>query len=256
MKKLKLSLAITLINSISLIAQSSALVTDLVSGDTITNGTIVYRDVPANTADAFDLNIKNISSSSVDYKLLKTHLIRNIVAAGDSAYPYFVFAGMCYPPCVYNPISPMPLNADQDAVSAGFPFSIHYDEATIQGLSEIKYRIYNTGDPISDFMEFIVHYNSIAVGIKEQSFISIVSEVFPSPAVSKCSLMVNSLKATDKAYVIVSNSKGEGMSVKRLELSIGTTTIDLNIENYIPGIYFVTLVSGNEKIQRKFVVAK
>jgi hypothetical protein len=258
MKKRILLASTLLISSIAMMAQSSLLVTNTSnSNSVITNSMVIYRTVPANATDQMDINIKNISTSTKTYKMRMFYDLRHIVAPGDSSNPYFCFAGTCYTPDVFISSITETLTANQDAVSNTHPISIHYDEASMAGISSIRYRLYETTAASTDFTEFIVKYNDPTASIKtNMTLLSYVSEVFPNPSNTKASIVVNALSDLNTSTVSILNTLGSVVSSKNIELFMGKNTVSLDVETLSSGIYFATITSGNFKTVKKFTINK
>ena len=258
MKKLLLLIsAIVFLNLSGSYAQSTFVVTDVANGNSvITNGMVIYRNANANIDDQFDINIKNTSSNTHTYKMRMFHDLRHIVAPGDSSDPYFCFAGLCYTPSIFTSTKTQTLTPNQDAVGQGFPITIHYEEASVSGISSIRYRVYETTNASTDKMEFTIQYNDPA-GVRDYaSLFANVSDVYPSPSSSKASITVNAIASHNNASVSISNSLGSVVSLKTTDLSMGKNVIPLDVENLSSGIYFTTIVAGNSKIVKKFIINK
>ena len=257
MKKLILLISGIILNSVGLFAQSSLLVTNTSNGNSvITNGMVIYRSVPALGMDQLDINIKNTGSSSKTYKMRMFYDLRNIVATGDSANPYFCFGGQCYSANVFVSSKTETLTPNQDAVTNGHPISIHYDEASAAGVSSIRYRLYEITSGASDVMEFTIKYNDPAMSVKtNSSILSYVSDVYPNPSNNKAFVSVNT-STENNVVVSITNTLGSTIYSKNIELSIGKNVIPLDLESLNSGIYFTTIASGNSKIVKKFTINK
>ena len=256
MKKFILVTSTLFMGSFGLTAQSSLLVTETAHGATITNGQVIYMTVGAGAINQIDLNLKNISTTTKTYKMKMSYDLRHVVSATDQANPYFCFAGTCYPPNTFVSPGSLTLTATQDALAAGFPTSVHYDEASAVGPSIIRYRIYEINTP-NDTMGFTVRYNDPTASIKtNSSLLSNVSDVFPNPSSSKAFINVTALVDVNAASISVINALGSIVLSKTIELSIGKNTIDLDFQSLISGLYFVTISNNNYKITKKFTINK
>lgn len=258
MKKLIL-LAFTLfIGSVATMAQSSLLVTNVSNGNSvITNSMVIYRAVGAGVMDQLDINIKNTSASTKTYKMRMFYDLRHVVAPADSSNPYFCFGGVCLQPNTMISSKTETLIANQDAVTNGHPISVHYDEASIAGASNIRYRLYETSNPSVDLMEFTVKYNDPTASIKtNSSLLSYVSDVFPNPSSTKASIVVNALSDLNNGTISIINTLGTVISSKGVELFLGKNTISLDVDALSSGIYFAAITSGNFKTVKKFTINK
>jgi Secretion system C-terminal sorting domain len=259
MKKLILSACSFLITSCALMAQSSLLVTNISNGNAVvTNGAIIFKNVGATVLDQTDFNIKNIGTTNKTYKMRMYYDVRHVVAPGDSSDPYFCFGGSCYSSNTFVSIQTQTLAVNQD-VQSMIPskvINIHYDEASMAGLSSIRYRIYDIANPSVDYTEFTIKYNDPTASVKNNATIfATVSDVYPNPSSIKALLTVTSLSETNTT-VTINNTLGAIVASKTVELNVGKNNIPLDIENLNTGIYFVTIANGSSKIVKKFTINK
>ena len=98
MKKRILLASAFLMSSLAFFAQSTLLVTETAHGATISNGQVIYLTVGAFGSNQYDINIKNSSSTTKTYKMKMFYDLRNYVAVGDTANPFFCFGGTCEVP--------------------------------------------------------------------------------------------------------------------------------------------------------------
>ena len=256
MKKIILLASTLFMGSFGLTAQSSLLVTETAHGATITNGQVIFLTVGAGATNQVDLNFKNISTSTKTYKMKMFYDLRHAVSASDESNPYFCFGGTCLPPSTFVSPGSVTLTATQDALAAGFPTSVHYDEASVAGPSIIRYRIYEINNP-NDTMAFTVRYNDATASIKtNSSLLSNVSDVFPNPSSSKAYINITTLADVNTASISVINALGSVVLSKTVDLSVGKNTIDLDFQNLISGLYFVTISNHNSKITKKITINK
>jgi hypothetical protein len=267
MKKHILLASTLLISSLAMMAQSTLLVTNTSnSNSVITNSMVIYRTVAANGMDQLDINIKNTSTSTKNYKMRMYYNTVNVVTGNDSAHVYFCFGGTCYQPYTMISGTTETLTPNQDAATSttvtpnpgtGHPISLHYDEASVAGIASIMYKIYDINNPSVDFMTFIVKYNDPTTSIKTNtSLLSYVSDVFPNPSNTKASITVNALSDSNINTVSILNTLGSVVSSKNIELFMGKNTISLDVESLSSGIYFAVLSSGNFKTVKKFTINK
>ena len=256
MKKRILLASTLLISSLVSFAQSTLLVTETAHGATISNGQVIYLTVGAVGSSQYDLNIKNISSTTKTYKMKMFYDVRNYVAVGDTANPLFCFGGTCEVPNTMVS-KPETLTPNQDAIANSHPISVHYDEASVAGYSSIRYRLYDINNSTVDSMEFTMKYNDATASIRTNaSLLSYVSNVFPNPSNTKASLNVTSLYDVNNAVVSITNALGSIVSSKHIELYSGKNTIDLDSQALSSGLYFATITVNNAKITKKFTINK
>lgn len=256
MKKLILLASTLLISSVALVAQSTLLVTETAHGASISNGQTIYLTVGGSGSSQYDINIKNIGSTTKTYKMKMFYDVRNYVAVGDTANPFFCYGGTCEVPNTMTSKSET-LTPNQDALSNSHPISVHYDEASIAGLSSIRYRIYDVNNPNVDFMEFTMKYNDPTASIKTNaSLLSFVSDIFPNPSNIKASINITSLYDFNNVVVSITNALGSIVSSKHIELYSGKNNIDLDSQALSSGLYFATISVNNIKITKKFTISK
>lgn len=257
MKKILLTSFAFLVSSIALLSQSSLQVTDLNNGSAImTSGAVFFETVGANGMNQLDYNFKNTSATTKTYGMRMYKDLRHVVGPADSANPYFCFGGFCYDENTLVSPNNQTLLANQDANALNKLINIHYDEASIAGLSVIRYRIFNIAAPTTDYFEFTVRYNDPTASVKNiASTFGSVSEIYPNPSSVKALLTITATSET-LTKVTISNTLGSIVSSKTIDLSIGKNTVPLDIENLNTGIYFVTITNGNSKIVKKFTVNK
>ena len=266
MKKIILFASALISSSIGLIGQtSSLLVTEHVGSAyvPIVNGAAINRTVTAGGSDGvggvgIELNFKNISSATKSYKFQRfDELVNTVVAGTDEASASFCFETSCFPGGVMLSPTAVVLNANEDAESKAMITSVHFEEASVAGYSRIRYRLFETSAPSTDYFEFTVHYNKTLSSIKtNSSLLSFVSSVFPNPCSAKASINVNALSEVNNASVTITNALGAVVSTKNIDLTIGKNTIDLDSQNLSDGLYFVTIGNNGSKITKKFTVSK
>ena len=93
--------------------------------------------------------------------------------------------------------------------------------------------------------------SAIATGITDVSALSGIF-VYPIPSHDAVSIRVNAAQAID-AEMIITDMVGHVVAMREVKLSSGTNTLRENIAAYAPGVYFVTLQSGQGKLVDRFV---
>lgn len=257
MKKILL-LTSALFVSVCVNAQSSLEVIDINNGQAVlTNNTVIdYTTTPLGTAPddhiTTEINAKNLSSSTKVYGLKR---FDDVLNPGASAY-FCVGGANCYPASVtVSPIT-ITLTPNQDFNAHNKVLLLDLEEGSTVGYSAIRYQIYNVNDP-NDVFTFTLKYNNTnAVGIKETNLFSSVSGVYPNPAAGKASISINAAADAGNTIITITNSLGSVVSTKNMMVNAGKNTISLDTENLSSGIYFATIISGNNRVVKKFTVNK
>lgn len=117
----------------------------------------------------------------------------------------------------------------------------------------------STPDPQSGLADMIYTKIPVAdlacgVGINESTQNSIVTELFPNPATNTATLVITSTER-NQATVKVYNSIGKLVSQSSNELpNAGTHRINLNLEKFNRGIYFVNVTVNGRTATEKLIV--
>ena len=238
--------------SLTINAQSSIMITNDSDGSVLSNSTIIYSATTiGGVADHVYFTAKNISTGSKNYHVRRTDLTLHKISSSDSAVAYFCFGTTCFP--ATTTITPSPRTIASNVTES---LKTYIEEATTQGYSSVKYEIFDSANP-SDLFSFIIKYNDPTASIKtNSSLLSNVSEVFPNPSSSKASINITALVDFNMASISVINALGSVVLSKTIDLSIGKNTIDLDFQNLISGLYFVTISNNNSKITKKFTINK
>lgn len=248
MKKIYISIIGLLSFSGSLFSQASALVTNLENGQVVTDGGTVYHGVLADASSQIDFNIKNTSAVTKVYKLERTDQTLN---TGASAY--FCFSGTCYGPNVtVSPVT-LTLTAGQDASSISLPMQLHLDEGSTMGNSRIRYKLYDANN-VTDIITFYIEYNNpLSVKTIFNKTVA-VSSVFPSPAVNKASVSIQSPSDVTNVSVKLVNSLGSLVFEKTTDLTKGNNTVSVDCSSFPSGVYFMNISYEAKNITRKFII--
>lgn len=207
------------------------------------------------------LDILNTSSLQTHvYDVKRYDIIVNSIGNDDAALPYFCFGSLCYPNNELISTLSLTLNPGQNSksVGSGFDsayFSLNMDllEATVRGLSEIKYTIFNTQNP-NDSIQVTARYNDPQfVGITRQNAMQTSMQFHPNPAKDLVSLRINSAAASDANLQILDVS-GKEVFVQKNTLQVGENTLNLNVSNIAPGLYYLKVQNQTSVISRKFVI--
>ncbi len=214
----------------------------------VTNNTIVNRTTTAGTQTAHNFEIKNISNSTQTVVVKKFNDVINTVSSSDMASSTFCTGTTCYPPSTFSATVVLAPNATSILAA-------DLDEASVVGVSQISYKVYNASNT-TDELNFTIKYNG-TVSVKNiASVFASVSEVYPNPSSSKSFISVSVNKNYSGVDVIVINSLGSVISTKLTDLEAGKNVISLDSENLPTGLYFITINQGNQRITKKLTISK
>ncbi len=79
--------------------------------------------------------------------------------------------------------------------------------------------------------------------------------IYPNPATASCSILLDNKTAKD-AQLTVADISGRVLLHKDTRLYPGKQAIEVNTGTLIPGVYFVSLSTGNSKTTQKLVILK
>jgi len=250
MKRNLLSIFIVLIAFIAE-GQTSITVTDAGSSAVISNSATIFATTTVGgIPDEKDFTIKNTSVGTISYQVRRTDILLNKISPTDSATAYFCFGISCFP--ATTTITPTPVAIVSNGTQS---LKTYLSEATITGLSKVKYQIFNSSN-VNDIFTFTIFYNS-PLKVKENTeVLESVSDVYPNPSINKAQILINSNLNTSNVIITITNALGSTISSKNTELFSGKNAIILDTENLNSGIYFATISSNNTKIVKKFTINK
>jgi len=107
--------------------------------------------------------------------------------------------------------------------------------------------IYNTGEVWQG------KWNDYKIGINEPTGGIQNMNIFPNPAQNTTTVLVNSV--CSKPYSLsVSNMMGQVLQTQNGKLGYGENRIELNVNNFAPGVYFVNIKTDNATRTQKLIV--
>ncbi len=252
MKKLLFAPALTLLSMVTL-AQTSIQIKEVGGQQILAPNSLVNVAVFANTNVKVIMDIKNTSATTNTYNVKRYDVTLN-TANGTDAEAYFCFGGSCYGKL--TTISPTPLvlragKSASDTNAAYFLLTADLDEAPVAGLSVVKYTYFNVNNA-NDSLQVTLKYNG-AVGIGKTAKDLSGIELYPNPATDGTLLKVNSVKSADSKITIY-NSLGAVVSEKQVYLNEGRNNIELKVENYATGVYFVNVKSKDSSVTKRLII--
>ena len=249
MKKILVTFGTAL--SLSVFSQSSLILTNTTNSAAIAPNSDVYITTIANTNTQVIVDLKNTSSSTKAY-----NLIRNNVTLNSGASAYFCFGGNCYTDQTFISPNSLTLAAGQSAsqvTGSYMMLTADLDEAPAVGLSDIEYTFMNAADS-KDNVIFHIKYNyAKPLGIKEitESFSSF--EIFPNPTNESTCLNFTS-RRTFESTILLINMLGAVVLEKQVSVTEGGNKIDMDVKNLPAGVYFANIKNGNNSISKKLII--
>lgn len=237
--------------SIGASAQSSLKLTNTHDNSTVNYNDTLYLTTEVESEIKVIFDLKNTGANQNVYTVMREDLLMN---TGASAY--FCFAGYCYPTSTTTSPDADTLGPNQSASGLSGDYKMlttDLMEGSVIGKSIVRYNVINVNDA-NDKFKFVIKYNySKPVGIKENSKIFSSFEIFPNPANTTASILINSTKNFE-SNVIVVNSLGQTVFQTEVTVTEGKNKIDLNVGNLQAGVYFATVKTGNTTISKKLIV--
>lgn len=231
-------------------AQSSLLVTHITNSiSNMSDNEVINKSISANATDAVYINLKNTSSTTKIYKMRRYDDVLN-----SGAYAYFTFGAFDYTPTTYTSTSSLTLTPNQDASSLNETSELQFTEAPTTGLSEIRYQIYEVNNA-NDVFTFTLKYNSTTSIKSNENLITTLSHIYPNPSTHLRDLQITSNENFSNVLVTVTNSLGEIISSKPVDLFIGINNLQIDPNDLNEGIYFVTITTLKGKVTQKIVTA-
>lgn len=92
-------------------------------------------------------------------------------------------------------------------------------------------------------------------GVKNNSTSNILFDVYPNPAENDVNVFINTTEPKDVKINVIS-SLGQLVYTKQHEVQSGANDININLKDIAPGIYFVTMTTGEVTKTQKLVITK
>jgi len=96
-------------------------------------------------------------------------------------------------------------------------------------------------------------FNGSTLGIKENKENGSTVNLYPNPATNSVNLLYNLTNAA-KVNVRIFNLIGQELSTFEKELPAGINSLNINLENYKQGVYFVKSTIQGKLVTKKLVV--
>ena len=191
-----------------------------------------------------ELYMKNISSSSLSYKVIKT-----IKTLNTPQKSYFCFAQGCFSDT--TTISPTTLTIEAGKTDSDF--TAHISPHNYPGSSVIYYKFYNTRDN-NDSTGVFIQTEIWHLGINDPSNSQPeLGFAYPNPANERF-FVDYTLAGPEPAFLILKNILGSTIREEPITVS-GNGKIQIDVTDLPGGVYFYSLyVRGNNISTRKLLV--
>lgn len=250
MKKTLLLLTSCVLSQFSY-SQVSIELRNVATSATIAANTVINLTTSASNNTQFTFDIKNISNGTRSYNAKRYDITLN-----NGADAYFCFAGTCYGSNVLVSPTPLSLSAGQSASQLSGNFNMlvaDLDEGASVGLSVIKYTFINT-QLSSDSIQVTLRYN-VPTSIKQTNSLNSSFSLNPNPTSNQTKVKFSSNTNSTSTIKLI-NSLGQIVFEKNHETVVGENTVDLNLDNYSTGAYFVTIENTTSKVAKKLIITK
>ncbi len=205
--------------------------------------------LPANSTNTTELLVKNTSSTTDTFKVVRT---LQYIDALDATQ--FCWGGLCYGTTTNTSFQSLacPTNSTINFVGGGFHAVFNSGPACIIRLVHYKfYNIHNASDSTGITLRYIC-----STGIKEESKVEgNLSSIYPNP-VSSSSIINYTLDVTAKhAKITVSDILGK--EVKQIPLNEKQGNVQINSNEFEAGVYFYSLKVDDKIITtKKLIITK
>jgi hypothetical protein len=135
-------------------------------------------------------------------------------------------------------------------------FSIGLEAGLVQGISRVKYIVYNRSNP-AEMHEIEVNFSVEERPVKNDIFTSrhiTIHEVYPNPVSDIAHIEYHLLSDNVKAKIVIHNILGNALA--EYELPPSESKVKLKADELTAGIYFYTLYLENEGIMTRKLIVK
>jgi hypothetical protein len=226
-------------------------------GIDVSNDTIEHIvDLAVDSTNANELEIHNVSSGDITFKVSRTVLNPPMNPVHDL---YFCTGTSCYPPSsnitYTSPGSSfIAANSTLPNGSGTYGISTHFNlHDNCQDLY-VKYRVYNTAAGSSDTAVVTIHYACITGIEEEQMANGNISGVYPNPAISVASIKYDMNEFAQKGKISIYDMLGN--KVKDILLTNRQGVVKVDVSEFNSGVYFYSFIVNDKAIAtRKMIVS-
>lgn len=233
-------------------AQNSIQVKDMSTAATVAANSTVNLVTTANSTTSRIFDIKNTSTSTQTYVLIRYDKTLNSGAAA-----YFCFAGNCFPPLTTISGS-LILAAGQSASQSTVAYTMltaDIDEGAATGFSHVKYTFKNAS-VTNDTLQINLLYNNPAAGIFESGINKTSLQVYPNPAKEFTTLYFKSTGSVKMNIELIDVSGKLVYSNNSFDAKEGENKITIQTSEFAAGNYNLVLRSDKGITTEKIVITK
>ncbi len=214
----------------------------------------LYEDAGVDDWDHFFMDVKNISASSLNYKIRKT-LVSSPAGCATPNGIHFCDANTCYPPMVAVSMSVIPLTAGElNGHGNDHALTADIDAGTCLGTYIVRYCAFNVNNP-TDSSSFTITYIVTPTGIQSAGTKHFATgAISPNPVSATATLKYDFATLPENASLKIYNTIGSLVKEIKLEGQEGKANIDLT--NLSDGVYVYSLHVNDKTIStKKLIVA-
>ncbi len=212
----------------------------------VVSNTIIDVYVTPSSSTATEIMVNNTSASSFD-----TILVYRTIYSMDAAdQTQFCWGGLCYGFSTNMSGYSLAI-APQDTIDyseSGFHSIFNTGTAAVTRL--VHYKFYNKNNS-TDSTGVTIRYN-YSTGINEVKNLGTLSDVYPNPASTVCSVKYDIFGSSQKGRIVFYDMLGK--QVKEVLLNDKQGTANINIADLTSGVYFYKFMVDNKAVSTKKIV--
>ncbi len=218
------------------------------------------RNVDDQMGDEFSMDVKNISSAFITYKIRRRILSipagcsgANIIRFCDAQSCYLYATSLSQSNISLDPGALNgPIAIDSPYVRPPYAVKADIEQTDCCGTYIVQYTAFNYSNP-SDSASFTITYIvDNCTGIQSQNKAFEIGTLSPNPVSTAATLNYNFYARPQKAAIKVYNTMGALVKELKLETQEGTAVID--VTGLPDGIYFYSLQLNDEIIASKKII--
>lgn len=236
--------------SIEAAAQNSIQLSNYDDSGIISPNSAILLGTNASSQTKYNVDVRNTSGSTKKYLAKRYDLTLN-----SGAVAYYCFAGSCYGPGTIESPDTLLLGAGQAAsqntINPFYILTADLDEGSVIGYSQVRYTFFDPFN-VSDSAQITFLYNS-PVGILESKKNLGTFSLYPNPSEGTSNLLIHAPSAF-QGKIQVYNALGDLISEQNTAFNQGQNKVELSLGNASPGVYLVSIRSGNSTSTKRLVI--
>ena len=215
-------------------------------GEEVNDTIVVY---PNNMYDAneFVVGVQNTWTDSLFLTITKDV----ITSAGESLNSFCL--GNCFGTEVM--VSPTTLNLAANETSDFDKFHVVYWPMGAEGVTIVRYSVSDSRVNTASLGSFVVKYDTRTDGINDEPLHVNKFSAYPNPASSQVTIQydLSNRSSSDVTRIVITNLVGKKVCTVPVSNTVGKKNID--ISNFVAGIYFYSLeINGHATATKKLIV--